>query len=290
LDAGQRRLIAPGDEIQVGSVLLVIDGDGDDAYTVEGAGPRIRVVEGPNFGDELALAEEDREYVVGRSPKADLVLEDREVSREHIKVVRRGFTVFLYDAASTRGSWLGRAAVYQGLRIEWQSPRMLKLGATVLALELPRAARAAVQASPMTPPPRVYGAANAVLPFGGVPATHAGPSLDVVAYHYEAQPQEEPGARPPSHPPSTRPSAWNAASASPRLPNGTSSPPASVSRTNSNKGSLPPLPETRLPPAGRRKAWKKDGVRIGGASGLLLLGLATLAILGALFVVFSLME
>ena len=92
------------------------------------------MVEGQNFGDELLLAAENQEYVIGRSPKADLVLEDREVSREHIKIVRRGFSVFIYDAASTRGSWLGRSAVYQGSRVEWQRPRMLKLGATVLSL------------------------------------------------------------------------------------------------------------------------------------------------------------
>jgi len=48
-------------------------------------------------------------------------------------------------------------------------------------------------------------------------------------------------------------------------------------------GALP-----RASPA--RKAWKKTGPTIGRASGLLLLALAGLAILGALFVVFSLLE
>jgi hypothetical protein len=39
-----------------------------------------------------------------------------------------------------------------------------------------------------------------------------------------------------------------------------------------------------------RKAWKKSGPTIGRASGLLLLALAGLVILGGLFVVFSLLE
>ena len=39
-----------------------------------------------------------------------------------------------------------------------------------------------------------------------------------------------------------------------------------------------------------RKAWKKTGPTIGKASGVLLLAIAALTILGALFVVFSLME
>jgi hypothetical protein len=48
------------------------------------------------------------------------------------------------------------------------------------------------------------------------------------------------------------------------------------------------------PPSGtaphRRAGWKASGPAIGKGSGMLLLGLAALAILGALFVVFSLLE
>jgi hypothetical protein len=43
-------------------------------------------------------------------------------------------------------------------------------------------------------------------------------------------------------------------------------------------------------PSKARKAWKKTGPTIGRASGLLLLALAGLVILGGLFVVFSLLE
>lgn len=223
LDAGQRRLVMPGDEIQIGSVVLALDGH-DPGYP--GGARRetiVRVVEGQNFGDELLLEVEDREYIIGRSPTADLVLEDREVSREHIKIVRRGSSVFLYDAASTRGSWLGRSTVYQGSRVEWQRPRMLKLGATVLSLDPPEDARArsrAVQVSaPMMPPPR--------------------------------RPRDRGGAP---------------------------------------LASAPPPAAARMAHPTRRTAWKKSGPTIGRGAGLLLLGLAGLAILGALYVIFSLME
>jgi len=43
-------------------------------------------------------------------------------------------------------------------------------------------------------------------------------------------------------------------------------------------------------PGPAKRGWKKSGPTIGRASGLLLLALAGLAILGALFVVFSLLE
>ena len=109
-------------------------------------GPRIRVVEGTNFGDELVLAEENREYVIGRSPKCDLVLEDREVSREHLKIVRRGYTVFIHDQSSTRGSWLGRVRGLPGRHDRVGSGRACcKVGATVLSLELPEAMRRAAR-------------------------------------------------------------------------------------------------------------------------------------------------
>jgi pSer/pThr/pTyr-binding forkhead associated (FHA) protein len=267
LDAGQRRLLMPGDEIQIGSVVLALDGQ--DPSRPDGRhGPHIRVVEGQNFGDELLLGEENREYVIGRSPKADLVLEDREVSREHIKIVRRGYSVFIYDAASTRGSWLGRSAVYQGTRVEWQRPRMLKLGATVLALDLPEEARArapAVQVSaPMTPPPRARGAGQP-RPLPPSPAIEVGPPANVGVYHYEAK------AQPPAPALGTSPVA--------------AAPPPT-------RGIGPSVPPPSVVPAklGSRTAWKKTGPTIGRASGLFLLALAGIAILGVLFVVFSLME
>lgn len=141
LDAGSRRLLTPGDEIQIGSVVVVLEEDEPSPPRA----PRVRVVEGASFGDELVL-EENREYTVGRGAHCDLVVEDREVSREHIRIVRRGDQVFVQDLGSTRGSWLGRSSVYSGASVEWARPRMLRIGVTVLSLLVPREVR---PASPM---------------------------------------------------------------------------------------------------------------------------------------------
>jgi pSer/pThr/pTyr-binding forkhead associated (FHA) protein len=265
LDAGQRRLVMAGDEIQIGSVVLAV---GEDEAEAEQRPPRIRVVEGQNFGDELLLDAENREYVIGRNPNADLILEDREVSREHIKVVRRGSKVFIFDAASTRGSWLGRAAVYQGSRIEWQRPRMLKLGASVLALDLPAdalgRAPAGQASAPMTPPPRKRGseAPKKLVTPPPAPVDDSAPS-NFVAYHYEAK-------VPPASAKSERPKAASAP------------PPQSIA--------TPPAEPAYRPSTEARRAWKKTGPTIGRASGLMLLALAGVAVLGVLFVVFTLME
>lgn len=284
LDAGSRRLVTSGDEIQIGSVVLAVEGDdpsllppppgaAGENYALgqlRMRGPKVRVVEGHNFGDELTLEEENRLYVIGRAPKCDLVLEDREVSREHLKLVRRGYSVFIQDQSSTRGSWLGRTSVYSGSTIEWTRPRMLKVGATILSLELPeevrRNAPGAQASAPHTPAPR---SKNHLPPPPASSAPGGSPSSRPAPGRYETTPS----------PPSTN-----------------TPPPVHYAPQPQSPPSGAPMPVTPVPvsvPAsskGPRKAWKKTGPTIGKASGLLLLALAALTILGALFVVFSLME
>jgi hypothetical protein len=295
LDAGSRRLVMPGDEVQIGSVVIALEGDDPSLLPpppedVQGVGdprfdgPRVRVVEGANFGDELLLGAEGRQYVIGRAETCDLVLEDREVSREHVKLVRRGYSVFIQDQSSTRGSWLGRATVYPGATIEWSRPRMLKVGATVLSLELPdairRAAPPAQASAPMTPAPRTR--------------PGHGPSSKGSSEPSSPEPTPPPGsgAAPPvspraSHPNSGVPSATPSGALVPPMapPPESSSPAASVPHARTP----PPISGDGLK-APTRRAWKKSAPTIGKVSGLLLLALCGLAIAGGLFVVFSLLE
>jgi pSer/pThr/pTyr-binding forkhead associated (FHA) protein len=289
LDVGSRRLVMPGDEIQIGSVVVALEGDDPSLASADSnstqrlgnpylEGPRVRVVEGSNFGDELLLEEENHEYTIGRGPTCDLVIEDREVSREHLKLVRRGYNVFLKDLSSTRGSWLGRSAVYTGATVEWARPRMLRVGATVLSLELPEAIRRAAsgpQASaPMTP-----------TPFGrdrnpaGMQATASSPAVSPAPS--QPPPRNEAAGGASAADASTRnlqPFTYDSAPQAPE-PVGMSVPTSAASTPRGLPNWSP-----------SRKAWKKTGPTIGKASGFLLLALAGLAILGALFVVFTLLE
>ncbi|AKV02538.1 FHA domain containing protein [Labilithrix luteola] len=283
LDPGARRLLMPGDEIQIGSVVLAVEGDDPsimppppDGSPRRARGPKVRVVEGKNFGDELLLEEEGKDYVIGRHAKSDLVIEDREVSREHLRLKRRGYDVFIHDLASTRGSWLGRAAVYSGATIEWTRPRMLRIGATVLSLEVPvevrRQAPPAQPSAPMTPPPRRARSS---------PSSSSG--ID-----------NPPSSRAPgSLPPMSQPIAPS------EVPTRRLAPYRPESIPTSAAGSIPPsmggasagmAVGAALVPGPTRKAWKQNGATFGKASGFALLALAGLAILGALFVVFSLLE
>jgi hypothetical protein len=304
LDPGSRRLVMPGDEIQIGSVVVALEGhdpsiappppDAQTTQRIPGApvpfdAPRVRVVEGTTFGDELVLTDEGREYVIGRGPKCDLVLDDREVSREHVKIKRQGYSIYVHDLGSTRGSWLGRAAVYTGATVEWARPRMLRVGATVLSLDLPeairRAAPGAQASAPMTSAPRNR------IKAGLGSATESSPPISQRA------------SAPPSQPPPGSDAAAFAAQSTRKLTAfemgiATPAPTPATSSTlsASSAGSSGAVPATasglRSVPRGSpsRKAWKKTGPTIGKASGLLLLALAGLVILGGLFVVFSLLE
>ncbi len=102
--------------------------------------PTISVVEGPDMGSALPLADEGRVYVVGRGEKCDLPLADVDASREHLQVVRRGATVLVRDLRSRNGSTLGDQPVPTARDAPWRAASMLRVGATVLALDEPVAA------------------------------------------------------------------------------------------------------------------------------------------------------
>jgi pSer/pThr/pTyr-binding forkhead associated (FHA) protein len=156
---------------------------GDDVVT------KARVVEGPDAGAVLELAEEGRSYVLGRGDTCDLPLADTDASREHVQLVRRGSVVLVRDLGSKNGVFLGDTRVHPGRDVAWKPSLMLRLAGTVLALEEPVAvALADLEAGddellaeddvPAVPPPSVV-AAPGPAPDGGAadaPTTAAAPA------------------------------------------------------------------------------------------------------------------
>jgi pSer/pThr/pTyr-binding forkhead associated (FHA) protein len=102
--------------------------------------PTVSVVEGADLGAGLLLREEGRVYVVGRGEHCDLPLADVDASREHLHIVRRGATVLVRDLRSKNGSTLGEQPIPTSRDAPWRSSAMLRVGATVLALDEPVAA------------------------------------------------------------------------------------------------------------------------------------------------------
>jgi pSer/pThr/pTyr-binding forkhead associated (FHA) protein len=103
----------------------------------EDVSPKIRVVEGKDRGAALTLEEEGRAYVVGRGPNCDLPLEEGDASREHLQITRRASTVMVRDLDSKNGVFIGESRVQPGRDVTWRAATMLRVGATVIALEEP---------------------------------------------------------------------------------------------------------------------------------------------------------
>ena len=102
--------------------------------------PRVRVIEGPDEGAEMILAEEGRLYVIGRGETCELALADGDASREHVQLVRRGSVVLVRDRGSKNGAALDGAELPSERDVAWRSAQTLSLANTTLVLEEPAAA------------------------------------------------------------------------------------------------------------------------------------------------------
>jgi VWFA-related protein len=78
-----------------------------------GSSPRLRswlvVMDGSMKGDEFMF--ESMPAIIGRSPSADVRIQDDTVSGQHAKVFLQGDTVFINDLASTNGTFVNGAKV-----------------------------------------------------------------------------------------------------------------------------------------------------------------------------------
>lgn len=158
---GARRLAVPGIEVRLGTARFSLEDETTEGVSVPThqlalravakarLHPRVRVVQGPGLGDELELAAQMRPATVGRSSDAALVTNDATVSRQHVRLSRRGADVLVEDLGSQHGTWLGAARLAPNRIAVWPHAKMLRLGtAVVLHLE-----RSLDLAELLAPPP-----------------------------------------------------------------------------------------------------------------------------------------
>jgi len=102
-----------------------------DARPASEAVARLVVIDGPNRGGALALVRANA--TIGRHPTNDLVLSDALVSSVHLEVSRRAEgRVFVKDAGSTNGSWIGDQRV---IEMELAPGATVRVGDTILRVE-----------------------------------------------------------------------------------------------------------------------------------------------------------
>jgi pSer/pThr/pTyr-binding forkhead associated (FHA) protein len=103
----------------------------------ERSAPRLFVTAGPDLGKELALPEFDRAYVIGRLQSADLSLSDKDASRRHVEIIRRGTQVFVRDLGSKNGATLSGVRLEANRDTPWPAHAVLALGSSEFGFEDP---------------------------------------------------------------------------------------------------------------------------------------------------------
>jgi pSer/pThr/pTyr-binding forkhead associated (FHA) protein len=99
--------------------------------------PRVFVTAGPDQGRELTLIEFERAYCVGRAPNADLALSDRDASRRHVEIIRRGSQILVRDLGSKNGATLSGVRLEANRDTPWPPHAVLALGASEFGFEDP---------------------------------------------------------------------------------------------------------------------------------------------------------
>ncbi len=71
------------------------------------------VIKGPDIGDEFYI--ENDEFIIGRSPESDILLDDITVSRKHALLKKDGDDYRLIDSGSLNGSYLNGNIVEEAI-------------------------------------------------------------------------------------------------------------------------------------------------------------------------------
>lgn len=146
----------------------------------ERSAPRLFVTAGPDLGKELALAEFDRAYVIGRLQGADLALSDNDASRRHVEIIRRGTQVFVRDLGSKNGATLASVRLEANRDTPWPPHAVLALGSSEFGFEDPVLAALSeieagsdeqMQAGDSVDPPNVDEPGAEPTPHGSLPLT-----------------------------------------------------------------------------------------------------------------------
>ena len=120
-------------EIALELVARALEAEGTDATL------RVRVRSGPDGGKTLELADFERSYIVGRGGGAALSLEDPDVSRRHVELLRRGAKVFVRELGSKNGAQLAQEPLAPNALVVWKRSTELQVGQNVLEYEDPAA-------------------------------------------------------------------------------------------------------------------------------------------------------
>ncbi|MBN1830636.1 MAG: FHA domain-containing protein [Deltaproteobacteria bacterium] len=93
---------------------------------------KLHVLNGPEMGQSFEL--KDGLNYVGRSEDNDIQINDKTVSRRHLKIVLRDNRIFVTDLKSENGTFIGGDIVVTGLEVEVEEGEILTIGMCMICL------------------------------------------------------------------------------------------------------------------------------------------------------------
>jgi hypothetical protein len=93
---------------------------------------KLHVLNGPEMGQAFEL--EDGLTYVGRSEDNDIQINDKTVSRRHLKIVLRDNRLFVTDLKSENGTFISGDPITSGLEIEVEEGEILTIGMCMICL------------------------------------------------------------------------------------------------------------------------------------------------------------
>lgn len=93
---------------------------------------KLHVLNGPEMGQSFEL--KDGLTYVGRSEDNDIRIEDKTISRRHLKIVLRDNRILVTDLKSENGTFIGGNLVTSGLEVEVEEGEILTIGMCMICL------------------------------------------------------------------------------------------------------------------------------------------------------------
>ena len=93
---------------------------------------KLHVLNGPEMGQAFEL--KDALTYVGRSEDNDIRIENKIVSRRHLKIVQRENRFFVTDLKSENGTFIGGDLISPGLEVEVEEGRPITIGMCMICL------------------------------------------------------------------------------------------------------------------------------------------------------------
>ncbi|MBW1669729.1 MAG: FHA domain-containing protein [Deltaproteobacteria bacterium] len=93
---------------------------------------KLFIVEGPDRGRSFRI--KGQTVFIGRSPANDIQMRDKTISRQHLKIVRKGDKYFVEDLQSKNGTYVNGEQIRPGVEIEVNEGHPIVIGMSVICL------------------------------------------------------------------------------------------------------------------------------------------------------------